>query len=79
MLLGVGSFVVWGMACASPIQRIYTTLGWLQREMDTVARPDSCLAGKVHIDRYGASGVRCPGAVVTLAAEKGERLGGLRS
>jgi hypothetical protein len=37
-----------------PIQRIYTTLGWLQREMDTVARPDNCLAGKEHIDRYGA-------------------------
>jgi hypothetical protein len=36
-----------------PIQRIDTTLGWLRREMDTVARPDSCLAGKGHIDQYG--------------------------
>lgn len=29
---------------------LYTTLGWLQRGMNTVARPDSGLAGKGHED-----------------------------
>jgi hypothetical protein len=45
---------LWRGGLREPIQRIYTTPGWLRREMDTVARPDSCLAGKGHVDRYGA-------------------------
>jgi hypothetical protein len=45
---------LWRGDLREPIQRIYTTPGWLRREMDTVARPDSCLAGKGHVDRYGA-------------------------
>lgn len=37
-----------------PIQRVDTTLGWLQRGESTVVRPDSRLAGGGHV--YSVSG-----------------------
>jgi hypothetical protein len=46
-------FVRGGGSLREPIQRVDTTLGWLQRGEDTVARPDSRLAGSGHMCGFG--------------------------
>lgn len=50
---GEDSFVRGG-SLGKPIQRIDTAQGWLRREEGTVARPDSCLAGRGHVEGAGA-------------------------